>query len=378
MERKLNKKKIILLVILVVIIILTVVFSILYRKNSKIRYFFDEYIFRKNITENTLPKISNNDYYSFAFNDNLIVFEKNTLNFYSKSASLISSLEIEISEPIFKSKGKYICIAENNGHKVYLIQNQNIVWQCDIDGNITNLTVNKNGYVALSIEDTTHKNICKVFSPSGSELFTTYLSESYIIDLALSNDNKYLALGEANFSGITVQSNIKIISIDDVLSNSDNSIKYNYKADMDSLIVNLDYCNNNLLCVYDNHIGLIKDFSSSEISNFDTSNILYADINNNLIQIEKKNSGFLSYEFELQIINPSSLSKKIYTLDKEPKSIYVSDNIIAINSGTEALFINNNSWLIKHYTSSQEIQSIVLSDDLAGIVFKDKIEFLSL
>ena len=38
------------------------------------------------------------------------------------------------------------------------------------------------------------------------------------------------------------------------------------------------------------------------------------------------------------------------------------------------LFINNSGWLIKNYTSSQEVQNIVLSNDLAGIIFKDKVE----
>ena len=68
----------------------------------------------------------------------------------------------------------------------------------------------------------------------------------------------------------------------------------------------------------------------------------------------------------------------MYNLDREPKSVEVFGNIIAINFGTEIIFINNSGWLIKNYTSSQEIQSIVLSNDLAGIVFKDKIEILSL
>ena len=73
-----------------------------------------------------------------------------------------------------------------------------------------------------------------------------------------------------------------------------------------------------------------------------------------------------------------SLERKVYSLDREPKSIEVFGNVVAINFGTEVLFINNSGWLIKNYTSTQEVQSIVLSNNLAGIVFKDKVEFLSL
>ena len=337
------------------------------------------YIFRKHITENTLPKIEIENAYCYSFNDTLVVLEKNILTFYNKSANSIGSLELEISEPIFKTTGKYLCIAEKNGGKLYLISNKNIIWQKNLEGNINNISVNKNGYVAVSIVDTTYKNICKVYNSTGTELFTTYLSKSYIIDSAISNDNNYLVLAEANFSGITIQSNVKIISIEKTLNNSKDTIIYNYTAPIGDFIITIGYnSNGGIVCLYDNHIDLIQNNSCSEIYNFTKSNTLFADINNKLVLVEKKSTGLFSQEFELQIIDTSTSEKKTYTLQKEPKSIEVSNNVIAINFGTEALFINNSGWLIKDYTSTQEIQSIVLSNNLAGIVYKNKIEFVSL
>lgn len=379
MNRKLNKKKVFILIFIILIIILTIVFSILYQRNSKIRLFFDTNIFRKNITENTLPKLDIENSYCYSFNNHILVLNKNVLTFYSESANQTSSLDIDISEPIFESAGKYLCIAEKNGKNVYLINGKNIVWQKSVEGNISQVSVNKNGYVALAIADTTYKNICKVYSDAGSELFTSFLSKSYIIDSAISNDNKYIALGEANFSGISIQSSIKIISIEKTLSNSADTVQYNYVAPIDDFIIKLDYSSsNNLICLYDSHIDIIKNNSNEEISNFNTSNILFADINDKIVQVEKKKNNAFTSDFELQIIDPSTLNKKIYVLDKEPKSMEVSGNIIAINYGTEVLFLNNSGWLIKKYTSSQEVQSVVLSNNLAGIVYKNKIEFLGL
>lgn len=374
-----NKKKIIILIVVVAIMITAVILSVLYRKSTTVKNFFDQYIFRKNITENTLPKIYTENVNAFAFNDYIVVLEKNKLKYYKKSADEVASLDIDISSPIVQTHGKYLCIAEKNGSKIYLINNQNIVWQKDIDGKISNLSLNKNGYVAISISDTTYKTLCKVYNENGNELFTNYLSQSYIIDSSISNDNKFLAIAETNFSGISIQSNIKIISIDKALSNSADSMQYNYSAPLDDLIVNIEYSNeNNLVCVYDNHVDIIKDTSVSEVTNFSTSNILFADINDKLIQIEKRSTGLLSSEFELQVLDIPYLTKTVYTLPKEPKSIEAFGNIVAINFGTEALFINNSGWLIRDYTASQEIQSIVISNGLAGIIFKDKVEFLSL
>ena len=379
MNRRLNKKKIILLICIFLIIVLTIILSILYKNNVHVRLFLDEYVFRKNITENTLPKISTESSYSFVFNDHIVCLDKNVLTFYNKSANKIDEIDVEISEPLFVANGKFLCIAEKNGSKIYLISGRNIIWQKDIEGQISNLSLNKNGYVAVSISGTTHTTVCKVYDENGTDLFTNYLSESYVIDSAISNDNKFLALAETNFSGIAIQSNIQIISIDKALTNSSDTIQYSYSAPIDDFIINIEYsANNDLVCLYDNHIDIIKDNSVSEVTSFANSNILFADINNKLIQIEKRSTGILSSEFELQLIDISTLEQKVYALDKEPKSIEVFGNIVAVNFGTKVLFINNSGWLIKNYTSSQEIQSIILSNDLAGIVYNDKVEILDL
>ena len=378
MEKKLNKKKIVILILIILLIVLITVSAILYKKNITVRTFLDEYFFRKNITENTLPKITTKNSYAYAFNDTIVCLEKNELTFYTKSANKLSSVDLEISDPIFEACGKFLCVAEKNGSKFYLLSNRNILWQKDIEGSISNISINKNGYVAVAIADTTYKNICKVYDTDSNELFTSYLSKSYVIASSISEDNKFLALAEANFSGITLQSSIKIISIEQALSNSTNTIQYSVSAPIDDFIINIEYCGNNLVCLYDSHIDIIKDNSVTEVSNLKDSNILFADINNKIIQVQKRSTGMLSSEFELQFIDISSLEKKTYSLNKEPKSIEAFGNVVAVNFGTEVLFINDSGWLIKNYTSYQEIQSVVVSNNVAGIIYKDKIEFLGL
>ena len=51
----------------------------------------NEYIFRKNVTENTLPKISTENAYTYSYDDYIVCLEKNALNFYNKSGKLINA-----------------------------------------------------------------------------------------------------------------------------------------------------------------------------------------------------------------------------------------------------------------------------------------------
>ncbi len=378
-ERKINKKKLIIAISILVFIVLLAIFSILYFRVPAVRIFFDKHLFRKNVTEGSLPYITTESNNVYAFNNNVLVQGENTLTFYNKNSTEKTSLNIKIMNPIVHINNNFLVMAEKGGQKVYLISNKNIVWEKEIEGNISNVYVNKNGYVGISVTNTTYKTILNLYNQDGSELFKIYRSNTYIMDFAISSDNQSLAIAEVDSTGAIVKSNVKIIDINTALKDSSNAVVYQTEAPSNSLVINIDYNKNNILvCVYDDHIDVINNNSVKEITNFSNSNIIFADLNDMIIQVEKKTDSLFNSTYELQIINSETSETQYYSLEREPTAIKVFDNVIAINFGREALFINNNAWLIKHYTSYQEIQDISISGNLATIKLNDKIEILSL
>lgn len=383
-KKELNKKKVWKTTIILLCIVLVVSFIFIYTTNENCREIFDKYIFRKEVKENNLPSInidSTKNINVCTYDRFVGVLGQNVLKIYNKSGNHEHSLDIEISNPIFQSNGEFLCIAEKKGQKVYLVKNKNIIWQNEIEGNISSINVNKNGYVTITISGTTYKTVVATYNQEGKELFKTYLSTTNVIDTDISNDNKYLAIAEANFSGIVVQSSIKIISIEDAQKNSSESIKYTHLAQTNDLITNIKYHNKNkLICMYDGHIDIYDEGQNLEIINFKEGNILFSDINlsNKIIKIEKKSTGIFSAEAELKIINTSTQKETVYAIESVPKTVYIQDDMIAVNLGTSVLFINDSGWLVKKYQSSHEIQEIALCNNLVAIVYKNKIEIISL
>ena len=383
-DRKLNKKKIAKLIVVIICIALIVSSIIFYIKNEKFRELLDRYVFRKEVYENNLPNIeidSNKNISTFAYNKYISVLEENKLKIYNKTGREEIALDVEISTPIFEANGEYLGIAEKNGQKLYLVNNKNIVWQKDVEGKISQINVNKNGYMSIVISGTSHKAVIKVFDQNGNELFTYYLSTTSVIDTDISGDNKFLAMAEVNFSGIVPQSGIKIISIEEAKSNSPEAIKYTYLSNANDLIINIKYQNKNeLVCMYDEHIDVFKEGKNTELINLKDDDALFADVNlsSKIVKVTKKSTGLFSAEAELQIINSNTKDSNFYAIESVPKSVLVQDNMIAINLGTKAIFINSNGWLVKKYQSSQEIQQILLCNDVAGVVSKNRIEVISL
>lgn len=383
-KKKLNKSKIIKLIIFVLVIAAIVTLTILYRNNENVRNFLDKYIFRKEVQSANLVKIdleTNKSAGVYAYEKYILVLEQNSLDFYNRFGNKDGNLDIQISTPLFASKGNYLCVAEKNGQKLYCIQNKNIVWQKDIEGEIKGININKNGYVSVIVSGTSYKSIIEIYDNNGKELFKRGLSTTTVIDTDISADNKYLAIAETNFSGVLIQSTIEIVSMENAAKKPDDAIVYKYDADSDNLVTNIEYQKDNLVCMYDKYIDIIKNKSVTKVFDYTSEDVLFAGINLNskIIKVLRKSKGFLGKEFQMKIIDTNNPSNEIvYEIEQNPKGIYVSDNIICINLGTEVLFVNSTGWLMKRYKSSQEVQNIVFNSNIAGIISKNRIELISL
>lgn len=384
-EKKVNKKKVIITIIAIIITLFLIIISAIYINNKNVRLWIDKNIFRKEVIQNNLPTIELNESDTqniYAFNKYIGVLSKNQFAIYDNSGKKQDELNIEITKPIFNSNGRHLVIAEEKGQKVYLITDKGIAWEKSIEGNISQVEVNKNGYVAITIVDTINKTVVAVYDNTGNWLFNNILSTTRVVSTSLSNDNKYLALAEIDTSGTQIQSSIKVMSIEEGKNNPSNSIKKVYNSEKGDLITQIKYQEKDkLLCMYTDKINVIKtDETTETISENKDKKVSFTSINlsNSAVMLEEKSSGLFTADSIVSIINPDNKNISTYTTEAVTKEIYTYDNIIGLNLGAEVEFINTSGWLVKKYTAEQEITNIVLSNSMAGIVYRDKIELINL
>ena len=150
-EKSINKKKIIIFATIIILFLTILTITIIYVKNKDVREWIDKNIFRKEITQNNLPFIElkeGENQEIIAFNKYIGILSKNTFKIYNSTGTEEESLTLEINKPIFCTNTRHLVIAENKGKKVYLVTDKNVVWERTVEGNISQVTVNKNGYVA--------------------------------------------------------------------------------------------------------------------------------------------------------------------------------------------------------------------------------------
>ena len=383
-EKKINKKKIIIVTLIILIAIAIISAIVVYVSNKEIREWIDVNIFRKEVVQDKVATIELNDIQNsniYAFNKYIGILNKNKFSIYGNTGNEEKTLDIQITNPVFSSENRFLAIGESGGQKVYLIEDKEISWEATIEGNISQIHVNRNGYVAVVLSDASNKTVIQMYNTEGKPLFKTYAPYNRSTDVAISNDNKYLAVAEINTSGTIIQSNIKIISIEKASTESENSVENTYKCESGKLLTDLKYQDKDILiCMYTDSITKYENGQETTLIDNKDKKVIFQSIelNGNASSIEEKSSGLFTADSLINIVNIENSNIKEYTVNSIAKEIYTNGNIIALNLGTEVEFINTGGWLVKRYVANQEITNVAMSDSIAGIIYRDKIEIINL
>ena len=382
--KKINIKKIIIVIFLIIIIATVSGLYITYSVNESFRIWWDINVLRKNIEEQNLAYIdieSVDKNSVFAYSSYIAYVKDNKINTYDSSGNKAKEIGVQITNPLINTKDEYAVIAEENGQKIYLIYKNEIIWEKELEGNITRINVTSVGYVSVIVSGTSYKSVIILFDNNGKEVFKTYLSSTIAVDSDISPDNRFMSFAEVNISGTLIQSNIKIISIEKAKESPDDSIIYTYNAPSGNLILNIKYQEKNrLACMYDNSIHIIENEEDKLILDLTENNINFADIefNNCIVSVKEESEALFKAKITLEIIKSSTEKRSVYNCEGDVKGLYTYGNKIGIDFGLEVHFINNNGWLIKKYTCDEEVKGIVMNNNIAGVIYKKKIEILNI
>lgn len=381
-RKDINPKKILIEIIVGAIVVITIILAILYATFKPFRNFMDKYVLMKNVMENAVNSIQIEESQSnavYAYDKYICVLSQNKLKGYNSAGKQEYELEVEITNPIVDTNNRFLLIAEKEKQKIYLIEGNSIKWEKELEGNISRVSVNKNGYVSVILTGTTYKSIVQTIDASGNKMFKTYLSSNLAVDSDISNDNKYLSFAEISTNGTILQSMIKTVAIQEEQETRTIS---SLTSPSEGIILNLKYQDGNrLVCMYDNSIHVIQNGTDEVLLdiNEQKQKVTFADaeLTNYAYRIIEKSS-LLNTQSSVEIINTSTKKINTYELDGTVKEVYAYNEKIALNIGSEVHFIGINGWLNKKYISTQEVRNIVIANNFAGIVYRDKIEIVEL
>lgn len=386
-----RKNNFYIIVCFLLLILASTLITIYYYNNRNSTYFIDikKSILDKVKTLSQMPEPDDKTAYDVKPNsvfvsnmDGFAMIDNSGMSYHSADKQEWKS-NVGINNPIANAEGKYLIIAEKDGKSYYIANNKQIISNGQVDGQIYYVKINENGYSAVVYNKLGYKSAVKISKPNGEEIFTRFFSSTKVVSCDISDDNKTLAVGEIDISGIKLSSGVTFLSLtlsrDTNISNAggtnnDSSIGNVISGSMeyDSLISNLDFKDKDtLLAVHSSKvIKYLLNGSKSDVMPLD--NTTTQAINNSakgyFIDVSKAMANVFVNKMEVHIISKDGKELGKYSIDQIIKEAECMNRTIAINTGTEIHIISTSGRLIKKIQPKGDIKTIKLFDNGSHIV----------
>ena len=315
---KIKKKKILIITGMVIIILALIAMACLYIAEERFRNVIDTYIFKRNITDENISTIDlntdkNNQIH--VYSKYIAILNNQKITLYNSYGEKVTDIDVNINTAIFDSSEKYLAIAENGGKELYLILDKNYLWSNKVEGDILQIHVNRNGYVAVVTKDTIYKSILTLYNSDGTLLFKRYFASTRIVDASISTDNKSVAIGEIDSSEAMIKSSVKILSVDNAKNDPENAIINTYDAEEGKLLTNVKYqAKGQIVCMYDDSIKVIQNEQEKELLKINNKQVTFmsVDLNNSSVHVEEETTGVFKTNSYIKIINTQNGEENSY------------------------------------------------------------------
>lgn len=274
------------------------------------------------------------------------------------------------TNPVAASAETYVAVADLNGKKLLVIKGKNKKWEIETDEAMLNVSINKDGYAATVHESLGCKGAITIYDPAGSVIFSKTYAERYVLNAQVSSDNREVLINTVDISGARAFSSLEITDLY-------GSFKAGIAAQEQSLFPYVGFMSEGRIAAADeeNLVLLNRDGNANWAFN-------YKRVHSTVI---------LQGEYFAAAVSVQG-SKKIFieVWDKngrhavsdpfnEVVNIRGYDDIIAVNTGREVLFIDTQCKSLGKYSPTADILDVQFLNRIeTAVITRESIHIFNL
>lgn len=299
------------------------------------------------------------DHPSFSVYKNYIVKCSNdSVKFLDKNGEEIWEKNIPVVNPIVKTNGTDLLIADYESKEVFLFKDKELKWNTKIDNKIINADISASGHAVVVHEMKGYKGAVTVFNLQGGTFFTRNLAEGFVISAKVSPKGKQVFINALETGGISAASAMELT---DMLGNPTGT-KIMIE---DTVFPSVGYLDNETIAAVseDRVVCWNKEGKEKWKALFEGKEIYSSSIREGkgivLAVSSDRKAGILSgAATTIVAVNSEGKQSELYSLQDRVKNLETEEDVIAINTGSEVHFVNTKGKLLGKHSSKLDITEV--------------------
>ena len=288
----------------------------------------------------------------------LAILSNEKLTVYSMSGEEKHSIPLTYRTPTISGSEKHLIAYDRGGTEFVVTNATSTLFQSEAEAKIINANMNRNGAFSMITDGPDCKTLLSVYKPSFDVIDKLHSTEQYVIDAAISNNNKSMAVLALSASGDGFVGTVSFYHLDEETPYFSHSltdiVPLSVQYDKDGRIRVL--CENCFL-LFDKNGTLITEipfeqpellsytFSSSRLVGLLTNN--YSTGGNSMLTLLSRNDS-----------EPLSISFREETL-----SVSAAGNFIAVRCPNKIVVYDRELQVDRTYTVPSGVKSCIMRED---------------
>lgn len=357
------------------------IFLAFYISSHPFREFIDTNILKREVKENSLKEIYEevNAKNVFLSNKNIHILTSGELKTYDKNGNFLSSNILSIGNAVCDHIGDYMVLGEKDGRKVFLFEKGKLKWEREIEGNIDNVYINKNGKICVIGKTSIYNSLIVLMDENGNSSLKRYFKSKYISKAGISGNDKFLVMALVDYEKIKILSEIEIMDIEKAANDEEGAIIKKYEKD--ELILDIDVQDTEetlVKCLKE--IYLVNKDEEKKVHDIsDETSFVTIKLNGGFAEVNQIKTNIFKAENELKFYDKYGNNAGVLLLDDNiPKDVIGAGSNVLIEMQQQVIVSSDIGWLKKRYNSKRNIIDVKISEEMIAIIYNDQISIVSI
>lgn len=143
----------------------------------------------------------------------LLVCSRNTISLYSASGTRYVSQPVSMEHPALVSNGTLAAVYDAGGSELYVLGQRQLIWTGEDLDTILSARLNQSGMLTVVTQPGSGRGTVTVYGSDYEPLVTVRLTSAYVLDAALSDDGKTLAIVTVGQEGGSFSSSLSLYTL---------------------------------------------------------------------------------------------------------------------------------------------------------------------
>lgn len=157
-----------------------------------------------------------NDTYLGTCREYVVIYRNGEIAGYDLSGRKEWKIQKEMYQPYAQGSGQYLVVADLNGKAVCAVKGRQLLWEKDLESSALNAYINKSGYVSINTSAKGYSARVLVFDPYGVEIFRRNYAGRYVLASAVSPEKREVLINMVDTEGVKAQT---VMEFTDLMGN---------------------------------------------------------------------------------------------------------------------------------------------------------------